>query len=150
MRARTSNIIRNPAADNSSTGENFDLVTARQASSHTPRQPDRFRNSGVTTLSHRIAKDSPSNCFGNSLVSDDCAPSRQSQRIVEALDSVQLTQTSALAGFRPVPRVRMSPSPPGSLNCREFLSLFLTKYPKHARISRLFHDKPDCRERTTH
>jgi hypothetical protein len=43
-------------------------------------------------------------------VSDDSAASRQSRRILEAPDSAQLTQTSALTGFRPVPKVRMSSS----------------------------------------
>ena len=39
-------------------------------------------------------------------------------------------------------------SPPASLNCREILPLLAPQYAKHARISRLFTDKPDCGERT--
>jgi hypothetical protein len=59
-----------------------------------------------------------------------------------------LRDTSALAGFRPVPRVRIPPSPPRSLDCRESSPLLPSKYAKHARISRFFTDKPDYRERT--
>jgi len=55
--------------------------------------------------------------------------------------------TSALTGFRPVPRVRILPSPPRSLNCRENLSRRL-KYAINAGFRRLFADKPDCTERT--
>src|SRR5271154_6879621 len=53
-----------------------------------------------------------------------------------------------LYGLTPVPRVRIPPSPPRSLDCREFLPLFSAKCAKRARISRFFLDKPDCRERT--
>jgi len=35
-----------------------------------------------------------------------------------------------------------------SLKCREIPPSFIQKYAKHARISRFFLDKPDCRERT--
>ena len=42
----------------------------------------------MTTFSHRIAKDSPPKSFGTPPVSDDSAGSTQSQRILEALDSV--------------------------------------------------------------
>jgi hypothetical protein len=41
------------------------------------------------------------------------------RRISELIDSVQLTKTSRLTGFRPVPRVRIPLPPPRSLSCRE-------------------------------
>ena len=44
--------------------------------------------------------------------------------------------------------VRIPLSPPASLNCREIPPPFTPKYAKHARNSRLFAHKPDCRERT--
>jgi hypothetical protein len=104
----------------------------------------------VTTFSHTIASASPLEASRK----PDCLvcrlASRQSQRIPELVDSAQLTQTSALTGFRPVPRVRILPAPPRSLDCREFLPLFTAKCAKHARISRFFFDKPDCRERTAY
>jgi hypothetical protein len=46
-------------------------------------------------------------------------------------------------------RVRITLPPPCSLDCREFSPLVSPKCAKHARISRFFTDKPDCRERTT-
>ena len=45
-------------------------------------------------------------------------------------------------------RVRIPLPPPASLNCREIPPPFTPKYAKHARNSRLFAHKPDCRERT--
>ena len=47
------------------------------------------------------------------------------RRICELVDSAQLTQTSALTGFRPVPRVRILPAPPRSLHCRESRPFYL-------------------------
>jgi len=73
----------------------------------------------MTAFSHRIAKDSPFNSFGTPPVGDDCAASRQSQRILQAPDPLQLTLTSALTGFKTVPRVRIHSAPPRSLKCRE-------------------------------
>src|SRR5580700_6837010 len=53
-----------------------------------------------------------------------------------------------LYGLTPVPRVRIPLPPPRSLDCRELLPRSPARYAKHARISRLFLSKPDCRERT--
>ncbi len=46
-----------------------------------------------------------------------------------------------------VPTVRILLSPPRSLNCRNIPPVLSPKYAKDARISRLFRDKLDCRER---
>jgi hypothetical protein len=53
-----------------------------------------------------------------------------------------------LYGLTPVPRVRIPPSPPASLNCREIPPPFPRNARNMPRISRLFAHKPDCRERT--
>jgi hypothetical protein len=53
-----------------------------------------------------------------------------------------------LYGLTPVPRVRIPPSPPRSLNCGEVPLLLTSKYATGARISRLFPNKPDWKERT--
>jgi hypothetical protein len=55
-----------------------------------------------------------------------------------------------LYGLTPVPRVRIPASPPASLHCREVPALFPAESAKHARISRFFFSKPDCRERTAY
>ena len=82
-------------------------------------------------------------------VSDDSAASRQSRRILEAPDSAQLTQTSALTGFRPVPKVRMSSSLRHAVwTAEKFRRPSPPKYEKYAHFSRLFLGKPDRRERT--
>jgi len=54
-----------------------------------------------------------------------------------------------LYGLTPVPRVRIPPSPPDSLDCREFPAQFPAKYVNYARFLRFLHEKPDCGERTT-
>ena len=73
----------------------------------------------MTTFSHTIASASPLEASRKPHCLVCRLGSRQSQRISELVDSVQLTQTSALTGFRPVPRVRILPAPPRSLDCRE-------------------------------
>jgi len=60
----------------------------------------------------------------------------------------QVTQTSGVAGFKTVTRVRITLPPPASLNCREIPPPFPSKYAKDARFSRWFLIKPDRRERT--
>src|ERR1700683_1535687 len=50
--------------------------------------------------------------------------------------------------FKKVTRVRIPLPPPPRPNCREIPPVLTTKYAKHARISRYFLHKPDCRERT--
>ena len=57
-------------------------------------------------------------------------------RISEPVDSAQLTQTSALTPFRPVPTVRILLPPPCSLKCREIPRNLTQKYAKHAHFSR--------------
>src|SRR5450755_4175342 len=47
-----------------------------------------------------------------------------------------------------VPRVRIPPSPPASLNCRETAPPVAAKYAKHARISQYFVSEVNRRERT--
>jgi hypothetical protein len=59
-------------------------------------------------------------------------------RISESVDSAQLTQTSALTPFRPVPRVRILRPPPCSLKCRE-IPLALSR---NTRIMPAFRDYP--------
>ncbi len=53
-----------------------------------------------------------------------------------------------LYGLTPVPRVRIPPSPPVSLDCREFLPYFSSNFAYSARFVRFLRDKSDCRERT--
>jgi hypothetical protein len=53
-----------------------------------------------------------------------------------------------LYGLTPVPRVRIPPSPPASLNCREIPLPFPSKYAKDAYFLQFFLRKQDCGERT--
>ena len=64
------------------------------------------------------------------------------------LHCLQVTQTSGVAGFKTVMRVRITLPPPRSLDCREIPSRLTQKCAEYARISRLFPRKPDPRERT--
>jgi hypothetical protein len=52
-----------------------------------------------------------------------------------------------LYGLTPVPRVRIPPSPPRSLDCRKILFALSPSHANSARVSRLFSDKPHCGER---
>jgi len=53
-----------------------------------------------------------------------------------------------LYGLTPVSRVRIPSSPPASLTCREFPSLFSWKAAKYGHFSQFRLDKSDCGERT--
>src|SRR5271168_1313731 len=53
-----------------------------------------------------------------------------------------------LYGLTPVPRVRIPPSPPDSLSCRESPSQLPTQFANSAHYSRFLPAKSDCRERT--
>src|SRR5579863_1945264 len=53
-----------------------------------------------------------------------------------------------LYGLTPVPRVRIPPSPPASLNCREFPPTLTAESAKCGDISQFLLGKPDCREST--
>jgi hypothetical protein len=53
-----------------------------------------------------------------------------------------------LHGLTPVPRDRIPPSSPASLNCRDIPPAFPPKYAKHVQFSRFFQGQPDYRERT--
>jgi hypothetical protein len=53
-----------------------------------------------------------------------------------------------LYGLTPVPRVRIPPSPPVSLSCREFPSSFPAEFVNSAHILQSLPLKPDCGERT--
>jgi hypothetical protein len=55
-----------------------------------------------------------------------------------------------LYGLTPVPRVRIPPSPPCSLDCREFPPYFLAQLANFARFLRFLIGKPDYRERATY
>ena len=62
---------------------------------------------------------------------------------------LHVAHPSAISGPRQkVTTVRISVSPPASLNCRETAPPFAAKYAKPARISRYFVRKADWRERT--
>jgi hypothetical protein len=124
----------------------FSLGTARQAGSHARTNLGRLRDcEGDHFQPHNRQRFASRSLAKTALFSVE---SRQSQRIPELVDSAQLTQTSALTGFRPVPRVRILPAPPRSLGCRETAPPVAMKYAKHAHFSRYLLDNLDWRERT--
>jgi hypothetical protein len=90
----------------------------------------------VTTFSHTIASASPLDTRRETALFSIWNGEQPVRRISELVDSAQLTQTPALTPFRPVPRVRILPAPPRSLNCRE-ISLALRR---NARIMPIFRD----------
>src|ERR1700751_3405912 len=53
-----------------------------------------------------------------------------------------------LYGLTPVPRVQIPPSPPDSLDYREFPTFIPQKFANFGHFSRFLPAKPDCRERT--
>jgi hypothetical protein len=53
-----------------------------------------------------------------------------------------------LYGLTPVPRVRIPPSPPDNLDCREFPPQISQQFPNDARFLRFSMCELDCGERT--
>ena len=93
-----------------------DCPLGKQSHANPTRPTQSFQ---VTTLSHRIAIDSPLPDREIGLFSTSNRTAGSLRRISELVDSVQLTQTSALTSLRPVPKVRIPFPPPRSLDCRE-------------------------------
>ena len=80
---------------------------------------ERVADSRVTTFSHRIATHSPFARTGNRTDLPSWITPGLVDSLVKALDSLKLTQTSALTAPRSCTEVRIPFPPPPSLQCRE-------------------------------
>jgi len=106
----------------------------------------------LTTFSHTIAGNSPFRIDGiakRNRTDQEIKARVLGKRSLLELCYLQLTDTSGFGGSKPVPKVRIHPAPPCSLNCRENPALVSAKLANFAHFSRFLLGKPDCGEGTT-